>query len=193
MVLDWSWSRSYPNLAKDRTGPDPKTLKLTLLALERNLSDHTKASLKRREPTIAKLAKTYNGLCKEIARIIERREAPLGAIAPSQIDHDQLFNLDVDDEIWQDIGLDEGPASTNEADPLSVPRWLADQAVRDGIRALLELDRCQEEEARLKLERCALQEWLIEEWACYTRAEIDASPFFDSTQSIHLLTCPYGM
>jgi hypothetical protein len=35
-----------------------------------------------------------------------------------------------------------------------------------GIRSLLELDRCQEEEVRLRKERCAMQEWMMEEWTC---------------------------
>jgi hypothetical protein len=47
-----------------------------------------------------------------------------------------------------------------------IPRWLGDENVRDGIKALLELDRCCEEETRLCKERCALQEWMMEEWTC---------------------------
>jgi hypothetical protein len=47
-----------------------------------------------------------------------------------------------------------------------IPRWLGDESVRDGIKALLGLDRCCEEETRLRKERCALQEWMMEEWTC---------------------------
>ncbi|KZT06586.1 uncharacterized protein LAESUDRAFT_653181, partial [Laetiporus sulphureus 93-53] len=57
----------------------------------------------------------------------------------------------------QDIGLEddyqEGP----------VPPWLGDEAVRAGIKSLLLLDRCREEDRRLKDERCAMQEWMKEE------------------------------
>jgi hypothetical protein len=70
-----------------------------------------------------------------------------------------MFKLDVDDDIWQDVGLDddgEGP----------IPRWLGDEDVRDGIKNFLELDRCGEEEIRLRKERCAMQEWMMEEWTC---------------------------
>ena len=84
---------------------------------------------------------------------------PPGAIAAQHICKDGLFKLDVDDDIWQDIGLDddvEGP----------IPGWLGDENVRTGIRNLLELDRCQEEEVRLRMERCAMQEWMMEEWTC---------------------------
>lgn len=90
-------------------------------------------------------------------KLITQKKAPPGAIVPLIINPEGVFKLDVDDEIWQDIGLDDsidGPP----------PRWLCDEAVRGGIKAMLELDRCQEEENRLRSERCAMQEWLQEEW-----------------------------
>jgi hypothetical protein len=80
-------------------------------------------------------------------------------MAPQHIVRDGLFKLDVDDDIWQDVGLDdelEGP----------IPRWLGDENVRDGIKNLLELDRCREEEIRLQKERCTMQDWMREEWMC---------------------------
>ena len=70
---------------------------------------------------------------------------------------EKLFSLDIDDDIWQDIGLTE----TGSTDP---PLWLCNEEVRTGIRAMLELDRCQEEEPRLLSERHSLQEWFAEEW-----------------------------
>ena len=83
---------------------------------------------------------------------------------PHPIDTHKLFSLDVDDEIWQDIGLDE--IDENEGTPL----WLGDSNVRNGIKHLLALDRCLEEEARLKRERLAMQEWMCEEWMTLQRA-----------------------
>jgi hypothetical protein len=87
-----------------------------------------------------------------------------GVIPPQPIQRDGLFKLDVDDDIWQDVGLEDdgdGP----------IPRWLGDDAVRRGIKAMLDFDRCCEEEVRLQKERCALQEWMIEEWECNQRAQ----------------------
>jgi hypothetical protein len=75
---------------------------------------------------------------------------------PLRLDIKKLFRLDVDDSIWDDCGLgglDEGV----------VPRWLADEEVRQGIMAVLESDRCVEEEERLAAEVCAMQRWLREE------------------------------
>lgn len=53
---------------------------------------------------------------------------------------------------------------TDDHDVSDPPAWLANDAVRDGIRALLLKDRCEEEIIRLNKERDALQEWFAEEW-----------------------------
>lgn len=95
--------------------------------------------------------------------MIRRREAPVTAVAPKPIPRDGLFALDVDDDIWQDVGLDEDQH-------MEVPRWLSDDKVREGIRVLLEHDRCTEEEHRVLMERVALQMWFREEWLCLNHA-----------------------
>ncbi|KAJ7018147.1 hypothetical protein C8F04DRAFT_977721, partial [Mycena alexandri] len=71
-----------------------------------------------------------------------------------------LYNLDVDDAIWQDIGLD-GADDSNDELP---PPWLADAKVRSGIQAVLQLDRADEEDAILLKERSSLRRWFAEEW-----------------------------
>jgi hypothetical protein len=125
---------------------------------ERKLASNTETSIKRREPGIMKLAKVYNDLCKKMEDLARQQKAPRNITRPNPIDLHKLFALDVDDEIWQDAGLDE------DEDDGRVPLWLEDSNIRNGIKHLLILDRCLEEEARLKKERCALQEWLCEEW-----------------------------
>ena len=95
-----------------------------------------------------------------MATLIKSGQAPSQSIAPSPIELTGLWTLDVDNNIWQDTGL------VDDADDEAVaPRWLADEAVRSGIRAMLEVDRCEEELARISKERRTLQEWLCEEWA----------------------------
>jgi hypothetical protein len=96
----------------------------------------------------------------------EKGKAPLGAVAPHVIEKDNVFKLDVDDDIWQDIGLEDFDVDN----PNSIPLWLGDDDVRKGIKNLLELDRCEEEERRLCKEKRALHEWMIEEWTCVTEA-----------------------
>jgi len=65
----------------------------------------------------------------------------------------------VDDDIWQDIGLNDDYDGSS-----IVPDWLGNEKVRVGIKSLLELERCEEEQRRLLYERLAMQEWMLEEW-----------------------------
>ena len=121
--------------------------------------------MKRREPAILKLSQTYNSLCKQMAQLIEEHRAPQSAVAPEPIKSDGLFKLDVDDDIWQDIGLEDDISVGGESSHSPpVPRWLGDESVRSGIKAQLTVDRCKEELDRLSLERCILQQWMQEEW-----------------------------
>jgi len=78
---------------------------------------------------------------------------------------DNLFKLDVDDDIWQDIGL------TNDNDKdLDIPAWLGDEHVCKGIKFLLELDCCMEEKHQLISECVSMRQWLHEEWVIVTSA-----------------------
>jgi hypothetical protein len=63
---------------------------------------------------------------------------------PKKIPCEGLFSLDVNDEIWQDIGLEDREEGS------SVPAWLGNDEVHQGINNVLELDRCIEEEKRLQ-------------------------------------------
>ena len=120
------------------------------------LHSHTESSVKCRESGIVKLLKTYNGLCTQLQALIRQGKAPQNALPPLPIAREGLFQLDIDDEVWQDIGLDD-----TDSHP---PGWLANDGVRQGIKYMLELDRCEEEAAHVMRERCALQEWMQEEW-----------------------------
>ena len=133
---------------------------------EQKLHGHTEASVKCREPGIQKLAASYNNLCIQMAALICQGKAPHGSVAPLQISRDGLFKLDVDDDVWQDIGLGDSIGAP--------PAWLANEKVRLGIKSLLELKCCEEEENRLLRERKALIEWFKEEWSRLQKANMDA-------------------
>jgi hypothetical protein len=90
--------------------------------------------------------------------LARQRKAPRNIVLPQPVDIQKLFALDVDDEIWQDVGLDEDDCDG------TVPLWLEDTDTREGIKHLLTLDRCLEEEVRLRKERTSLQGWVCEEW-----------------------------
>lgn len=82
-----------------------------------------------------------------------------------------LWQLDVDDAIFQDVGLDD------RFDDEEFPRWLCDDQVRAGIKAMLEIDRCDEEDVRLWKENLALRVWFAEEWKTVQRAIAEAGTF----------------
>ncbi|KAJ8583964.1 hypothetical protein M405DRAFT_916184 [Rhizopogon salebrosus TDB-379] len=140
------------------------TVRLNARAVKTCIRDHLSEklhanmqhSIKRHEPGILKLVSTYNGLL------------PSSAIPPHCVPHDGIFQLDVDNDIWQDIGLDDTTVNP--------PAWLSDEGVRNGIRLQLEVDRCLEEEARLMLERSVMQEWMLAEWEGIQDALTNAGP-----------------
>ncbi|KZP21982.1 hypothetical protein FIBSPDRAFT_664022, partial [Athelia psychrophila] len=99
---------------------------------------HIEGAVKRRAPTIQGIAKKYNALCIQIENMVKNKLAPAGAVVPDQIPPGGLWALEVDDTIWQDIGLEEDADS-------SPPLWLKDEKVRAGIRHLLDYDHCVKE------------------------------------------------
>jgi len=92
--------------------------------------------------------------------LIRQRKAPRNSVAPLKIEMEHLFTLDVDDDIWLDVGI----GYEEEGDDTVPPLWLCNEKVRAGIRAMNDRDRCIEEQARLLKERSALQLWFNEEW-----------------------------
>jgi hypothetical protein len=138
---------------------------------DNKVHDHTRASVQKRDPSIQQLARDYNKLCDRMRELIAQRRAPQGVTVPEKVEMVGLFALDVDDAIWQDVGL-------ADEDPINPPLWMCNEDIRKGIKALLELDRCVEEEARLIHERRALQVWFSEEWKIVTQG-CQAAGVFD--------------
>ncbi|KAK7008483.1 hypothetical protein R3P38DRAFT_3324595 [Favolaschia claudopus] len=135
---------------------------------EHKLKIHIEDAVARRDPGIQTLVRQYNSLCKDMNKLVKERKAPKNSIPPAPIDPKAIWGLDVDDEIWQDVGLDD---ADEEAEP---PLWLKDDTVRSGIKAMLVLDRCEEEQARVVHECRALRYWLAEEWDVVASAIAEA-------------------
>ncbi|EIN07536.1 hypothetical protein PUNSTDRAFT_33090, partial [Punctularia strigosozonata HHB-11173 SS5] len=133
----------------------------------KKLADHAKLAVHRREPGIQSQARKYNKLCEEMAELIRKKQAPTRAVPPTPINMEALWSLDVDDSIWQDTGLID-----QEWEGVTPPKWLADEKVKEGIRHMLEADRCKEEAARISRERETMQCWLRDEWAAVNFALI---------------------
>ncbi|KAG2066014.1 hypothetical protein BDR04DRAFT_1031289, partial [Suillus decipiens] len=119
------------------------------------------------EPAILKIVSTYNNLCDQLHVLICQCKAPANAIPPLPISCDGIFQLDVNDEIWKDIGL--------EDETMDPPQWLVNENVCQGIHLLIDLDCCPEEEDRLIHECCVMQECMIMEWTTLQRAQEGAS------------------
>ncbi|KAJ7344069.1 hypothetical protein DFH08DRAFT_701729, partial [Mycena albidolilacea] len=178
---DYFNARMNARVVKDRLVSKLRARRFELDSIERSFrrtrsenqrNDHASQAIKRREPNISKLLKTYNTLCEDIASLIRTKKAPKGAVAPPPIPEKGLYQLDVDDAIWQDAGLEDV-----DGDP---PRWLTDDNVRSGIRAMLLKDRCEEEAPRLLRERGHLQIWFATEWnvVCELMADSEGASTF---------------
>lgn len=136
---------------------------------ERKIRAHTQDSMRRRDPGIQGLVTRYNGLCKKMTNLIAKHRAPQNAYAPHPIPPAGIWALDVDDEIWQDLGLVE------DGDCQYPPLWLSNDKVKHGIQGVLIKDRADEELRRLRNERRGLYEWMAEEWEVLKLAEIALS------------------
>lgn len=106
------------------------------------------------------MVRKYNMLVNQMETLLKAgKVAKRRTQLPRRLDAKKLFQLDVDDDIWQeDPGL--GPQ-----DEAALPRWQVDKTVRDGIRNMLEAQRCREELERVEAEAGALLFWWREEGA----------------------------
>ncbi|KAK6971788.1 hypothetical protein R3P38DRAFT_3336656 [Favolaschia claudopus] len=77
--------------------------------------DRVERTYRRKKKTEHKLkthiedaVRQYNTLCKEMKKLVKERKAPKNSIPPAPIDPKAIWGLDVDDEIWQDVGAGRG-------------------------------------------------------------------------------------
>ncbi|KAI6150895.1 hypothetical protein BKA82DRAFT_4013521 [Pisolithus tinctorius] len=124
-------------------------LHMHALAIKKHIQD----CLCQQKFELERLEQSYQ---QTVSALICQGKAPQGAIAPILIQRDGLFKLDVDDDIWQDIGLEDDFVGFP-------PAW-----------SLLELKRCEEEERRLLYKRKTLMEWHSEEWRQLEICRVDA-------------------
>ncbi|KAL0571760.1 hypothetical protein V5O48_010204 [Marasmius crinis-equi] len=61
--------------------------------------------VKRKDPGIQKLAQSYNKKVVKMEKLVTLRQAPRNTVPLKRIPMEQHFSLDIDDEIWQDVGL----------------------------------------------------------------------------------------
>ena len=108
--------------------------------------------------------------------LITRGDAPTGAIVPSPLSSERVWDLDVDDDLWMELARD-GQYQDD------APRWLYDQPTRQGIRAMLDLQRSEEELERLDYECSVMSAWL-----CGQGEQLRLASH--TVQGIHLIVLP---
>ncbi|KAF8436868.1 hypothetical protein L210DRAFT_961007 [Boletus edulis BED1] len=135
--------------------------------IDKKLHTHTQSAISRREPAIMSLVVKYNSLCDKLEHHITHDRAPQGVISPLKIFKERLWSLDVDDGIWQDVGLEDAKETH------AIPNWLGNDETRQGIQAMLEFNCCVERERRLKREQSAMQCWMKREWDAILKALAD--------------------
>lgn len=108
------------------------------VSLDHNLEEHIRLAVNRKDLSIWQNVKNYNDLCKEIVNLIKHDVSLRNKAPPVPINPDTLYSVQMDEDIWQDCGLDDKESG-------EVPTWLADEGVREGIRLMLVLDRCNKE------------------------------------------------
>ncbi|KIM23141.1 hypothetical protein M408DRAFT_39264, partial [Serendipita vermifera MAFF 305830] len=116
---------------------------------------HTKGAVQRREVGIKALAYSFNRVIDTLSNLRTTNARYKNETLPKKINVEHLFRLDVFSNIWDDDGL--LPVADAEES------WRTNESVRNGINAMLELDRCTEEAERLDREMNALATWCLEE------------------------------
>ncbi|KAJ7050064.1 hypothetical protein C8F01DRAFT_1068234 [Mycena amicta] len=141
-------------------------------ALGSSTYQSTRKAIGKRTPALLKQIKKYNEYCAKFQS--ERPEdclVPIPRPLPTQ-----LIALRSDYSLQEDIWT-----TPTDGRP---PRWVTDEDVREGIRALHSYDRCKEEHARLQQECSNMQRWLSHELALCARV-VEACPDPSMRFSLH--------
>ncbi|KAF9507058.1 hypothetical protein BS47DRAFT_1423787, partial [Hydnum rufescens UP504] len=133
---------------------------------DQKTQSHIEDAMHRHEPTITGLAKKYNSMLKQMVQLRMTDTVAANAILPPAIVLKTLFKLDVDDDTWHDVGLED-----LEEFGGVLPPWLSDDTVRAGIRFNQEVLNCKGELARCHTECAAMQTWFEEEYEATSFAE----------------------
>lgn len=89
----------------------------------------------------------FNSYCEKLEELYNPEWLfPLPAPLPTKLD-----DLRNDQSLMEDVWI-----TPSEGE---IPRWMQDQVVRDGIRAMLKRDRCLEEQRRLGMEADNMCRW----------------------------------
>ncbi|KAG1887308.1 hypothetical protein F4604DRAFT_1917113 [Suillus subluteus] len=109
-------------------------------ALGTKLHQQTRKAIAKRQPALMTMIHKFNSYCERLEDLYDPSwGVPLPAPLPTK-----LADLRNDPTLMEDVWITPSVGD--------VPRWMEDTDVRDGIRALLKRQQCQEEQRRLGLE-----------------------------------------
>ena len=91
--------------------------------IDHSTMEHANKALKQHYHSIKNLVADYNKRQVSMMKLWGRCGIPHNAVIPPPIEMKGLFSLDVDNDIWQDIGL------ANDEFGGKVPPWLGDEDV----------------------------------------------------------------
>ncbi|KII84489.1 hypothetical protein PLICRDRAFT_117716 [Plicaturopsis crispa FD-325 SS-3] len=117
------------------------------------LHQHTRKAIAKRQPALMTAIRKFNMYCERLEELHQAEwSIPLPQPLPTK-----LADLRDGSNLMEDVWISPSEGLT--------PRWLEDADVRDGIRAMLKLDRCLEERRRLGFEADNLCRWFGRELA----------------------------
>ncbi|PPR07291.1 hypothetical protein CVT24_007353 [Panaeolus cyanescens] len=117
-------------------------------ALGTKLHQATRKSISKRAPALVRSIRKFNSYCETLCQLKPGSSTiPLPTPLPTTLD-----DLRSDPTLHQDVWM--VPNSPTETLP-----WLEDSKVRDGIRAMIKIDRCNEERYRLGIESDNMCRW----------------------------------
>ncbi|KAF9503682.1 hypothetical protein BS47DRAFT_1262514, partial [Hydnum rufescens UP504] len=115
--------------------------------LDQKTKAHVEKAVKSRSGGIEATVKKYNAKLKELVALRGKGGIQRGAYVPPMLTMEGLYQLDVDQDIWEDLRGD----IADFPDGI-VPPWLGDPSVKEGIRLSQEIANCRQELERCKAE-----------------------------------------
>lgn len=130
------------------------------------LHQHTCKAIAKRKPALMSALQKFNKYCKKLETLHKPEwNLPIPQLLPTT-----LSALRDASTLMEDVWITRQPGT--------IPRWLDSLEVREGIRAMLKMDRCLEERCRLGLEANNLYCWFGQELAAIEYAVVSPSSEF---------------
>ena len=111
------------------------------------LHQQTRKAISKRQPALMSAIQKFNLYCEQLQELHDPAwSIPLPSPLPTKL-NDLRNNQSLMEDVWITPSVGQ------------IPRWLEDQAVHDGIRAMLKRNRCLAEQRRLGIEADNLCRW----------------------------------